>query len=250
LLITEVELIPSSKPAALPGSYSGLWEALYRLNEKAGSRQRLSSILKVSTHTIQRILVDGDVPVIGDRSSRRQSLAWARTLTRLAAGLDMDPLSLLEDVGFDMNDGIGQLVESELVKLGGGETRPGSPVLALAEVLMGVLGSEGSTSAEPLTKALSRYIELNRRTSGLRARDEEISEGSYCRSCLASIEGHGSGSREYCMWCGNEDGSLKSRPEVLEIMTDWFMSWQKGLDRSEARRRAESYMQAMPAWNS
>ncbi|MBN2586371.1 MAG: hypothetical protein JXA64_05560 [Candidatus Fermentibacteraceae bacterium] len=240
---------PSSKPAALPDPYSGLWEALYRLNEKVGSRQRLSSILKVSTHTIQRILVDGDVPETGDRSSRRQSLAWARTLTRLAAGLEMDPLTLLEDIGFDMGDGMDQLVDSELVKLGSGETRPGSPVLTLAEVLMDVLGSQRSASAEPLSKALGRFIELNRRSSGLRATDEEISEGSYCRSCLASIEDHAPGSGDYCKWCGNEDGSLKPRLEVLEIMTDWFMSWQKGIDRQEAGRRAESYMQAMPAWN-
>jgi hypothetical protein len=240
----------TARPQGLPDSYSGIWAALAGMNENIGSRQRLASILKVSTHTIQRILVDGDVPDIAGNASRRQSLAWARTLARLAAGLNMEPLPVLKDVGFEIDRDMKALVQFELHKLSNAESPEGSPVIALAEVFLNVLGSEDSSGAKPLIKALGRYIDINRRSSSLRASDEEISEGAYCHSCLAFIKDSDSDSREYCSWCGNEDGSLKPRSDVLEIMTDWFMSWQKGLDRSEARRRAESYMQAMPAWNS
>jgi hypothetical protein len=59
----------------------------------------LSQRLGVSTHTIQRILVDGRVPHFGKRVGPRQSLAWARTITRLAVRLGAKPRSWIESVG-------------------------------------------------------------------------------------------------------------------------------------------------------
>ena len=52
----------------------------------------------------------------------------------------------------------------------------------------------------------------------------------------------------YCRYCANEDGELRPREEVLGILTHWMQRWQGGLDETEARRRAERFMSAMPAW--
>jgi len=237
-----------TRPLSLPESYSRLWQALSRMDEKIGSRQRLAAVLRVSTHTIQRILVDGNVPAV-ETVSRRQSLAWARTLARLAYGLDVDPVLLLKSIGYRIDSELSELVDSELCKLDDEEFQKRSPALTLAEILLDVLRSDGSLRSEHLKKALDGYIELNSRISRLRASDAGLRDGSYCRSCLAALDSDSTGSGEYCRWCSNADGSLKPRSEVLEIMTEWFQSWQNDIDRSEARRRAESYMQAMPAWN-
>ncbi len=238
----------SSLPEALPKSYRELWKALYSLDRRAGSRQRMSSLLKVSTHTIQRILVDGNVPDIGGTASRRQSLAWARTLVRLAVGLQLDPMQLLEKVGFRIDSEIEELSVSETDKLRQDSSAPADPALILARMLKDIMDSQDSPADGRLTSALSGFIEKYSRASTPRASDDQIADGSFCRSCLARLD-ENSSSSIYCRWCSNEDGSLKTRQEVLEIMTDWFLSWQPGIDRLEASRRAESYMNAMPAWN-
>lgn len=235
-------------PEKLPEAYWDLWQALAGMNRQVGSRQRLASMLRVSTHTIQRILVDGDVPDIGGSASRRQSMAWARTLIRLADGLEMAPLPLLISVGYAADNPLTELVDTELCRLREDEPAQASPADTLAEILLDVLGE--TPESMTLRRALDGYIQLRRRKRHPRASDEMISRGDYCRSCLAPLDPDDHADGDYCRWCGTEDGDLRPRSQVLEIMTDWFLSWQNGIDRKEARRRAESYMRAMPAWNS
>jgi hypothetical protein len=246
LLIMEVTMSGQIMPKALPEDYRNLWEALHEMDVRIGSRQKLASALKVSTHSIQRILVDGDVPDMGGSVSRRQKLAWARTLVRLSFGLDLDPLQLLRKTGFVDETGLDELVESEMIKMKRDAVPASEPSIALARVLSSVLDREEVPAGDSVRRALENFIDINQRMIELRASDDDLASGSFCASCLAHLEDP---SRSYCRWCGDENGNLRSRDQVLEIVTDWFMSWQRDIDRNEARRRAESYMNAMPAWN-
>src|SRR4030095_15356752 len=91
-----------SKPAppkGLPPGFRPIWTALQAADAQAASRAVLSQRLGVSTHTIQRILVDGRVPHFGKRVGPRQSLAWARTTRRLAVRLGAKPRSWIESAG-------------------------------------------------------------------------------------------------------------------------------------------------------
>jgi len=53
----------------------------------------------------------------------------------------------------------------------------------------------------------------------------------------------------YCAHCSNPDGSLKSREEVFEGMTN-FMMMSQNMDRETAERAAKEHMSKMPAWES
>jgi hypothetical protein len=53
---------------------------------------------------------------------------------------------------------------------------------------------------------------------------------------------------DYCRYCTDEKGTLKSRVEIQRGVAEWFKSWQPNLDDEKALARAESYMKAMPAW--
>jgi hypothetical protein len=160
----------------------------------------------------------------------------------------MEPLPLLISVGYAADPRLTGLVDAELGRLREDESAQASPADTLAEILLDVLAE--SPESMTLRRALDGYIQLRRRTRHPRASDEMIGRGDYCRSCLAPLDPGGQTDGDYCRWCGTEDGNLRPRSQVLEIMTDWFLSWQEGIDRKEARRRAECYMQAMPAWNS
>ena len=89
----------SMPPKGLPPGFRPIWAALQAADTAAGSRAVLSKRLGVSTHTIQRILVDGRVPHFGKKVGPRQSLAWARTITRLAVRLGAKPRSWIESAG-------------------------------------------------------------------------------------------------------------------------------------------------------
>jgi hypothetical protein len=53
---------------------------------------------------------------------------------------------------------------------------------------------------------------------------------------------------DYCRYCTDEKGTLKSRAEIQRGVAEWFKSWQPNLDDEKALARAENYMKAMPAW--
>jgi hypothetical protein len=72
----------------------------------------------------------------------------------------------------------------------------------------------------------------------------------YCQSCsmpLDTAEARGP-SKAYCKYCTDEEGNLKSREEVKRGIVMWLKSWQEGITDKQALKRAEHFMQAMPAW--
>jgi hypothetical protein len=72
----------------------------------------------------------------------------------------------------------------------------------------------------------------------------------FCHSCAAPLgmpEFKGP-AENYCKYCTNETGELKTREEIQKGIADWFQSWQPGLDEQKALQRAADYMKAMPVW--
>ncbi len=53
---------------------------------------------------------------------------------------------------------------------------------------------------------------------------------------------------KYCQYCSDEQGNLKKREEVQFGIAQWLKQWGPNLDDSTALKRADAYMQAMPAW--
>jgi len=50
-----------------------------------------------------------------------------------------------------------------------------------------------------------------------------------------------------CVYCSNEDGSLKPRDIVREGMIEFWMAREK-LDRASAEKATDDHMLKMPAW--
>jgi hypothetical protein len=71
-----------------------------------------------------------------------------------------------------------------------------------------------------------------------------------CYSCsmpLSDPENRGP-SDIYCKYCTDSEGNLKPRPDVTRGIALWLKSWQTGITDAEAKRRAQHFMKAMPAW--
>ena len=90
------------------------------MGEEAGIRTayELARRLNVSTHTLQRILVDGTPPDFRKKQGRRLILSWTRTLARLARGLDKEARPWIEGVGIRWDDDIRKAAERELARSG------------------------------------------------------------------------------------------------------------------------------------
>ena len=74
-----------------------------------------------------------------------------------------------------------------------------------------------------------------------------------CMSCgmpITKLEDFGGGNpaNVYCVHCSNPDGSLKSRDEVFEGMTN-FMMMSQNMDRETAEKAVKERMAKMPAWS-
>lgn len=72
----------------------------------------------------------------------------------------------------------------------------------------------------------------------------------FCQSCgvpLAMPEMQGP-AENYCKYCSDEQGNLKSKDEVQWGISEWLKTWQPGLTPEKALSRAAHYMKAMPAW--
>ncbi len=54
-------------------------------------------------------------------------------------------------------------------------------------------------------------------------------------------------SKEYCVFCARQDGSMQSYPEKLDGTTDFLMRTQ-GLDEKAARELAVRTLAKLPAW--
>jgi len=71
----------------------------------------------------------------------------------------------------------------------------------------------------------------------------------FCHSCASPLSGEFKGAAEnYCKYCSDEKGNLKSREAVQRGIAEWFKSWQPNLDEKKALQRAATYMKSMPAW--
>jgi hypothetical protein len=103
-------------PRRLPPGYGDLWRSLSLADASSASRAELARRLSVSTHTLQRILVDGDPPDFRRPQGRRLVLSWVRTLSRIARGLDSDPRACIEAVGIRWDDDARAAAEGEAVR--------------------------------------------------------------------------------------------------------------------------------------
>jgi hypothetical protein len=112
-------------PAALPPGFHEIWRALSAADAEASSRQVLARELGLSTHTIQRILVDGDVPDLLSTRNLRVIRAWVRIITRLAHRFGRDPRAWVETAGVAWDESVAALVEDTL---GGLAPRAGAPL--------------------------------------------------------------------------------------------------------------------------
>jgi hypothetical protein len=97
-------------PARLPREFADIWQALHQADAEAASRQALAVELGISTHTLQRILVRGDVPVLRGNENRRIVHAWTRTISRLARHFDRDPRAWLTRVGIPWSEEVARIV--------------------------------------------------------------------------------------------------------------------------------------------
>lgn len=72
----------------------------------------------------------------------------------------------------------------------------------------------------------------------------------FCYSCAAPLEmpDFKGPAENYCKYCTDDKGNLKSRDKVQHGVAQWLKSWQPGLDQDKALARAAHYMKAMPAW--
>ena len=57
----------------------------------------------------------------------------------------------------------------------------------------------------------------------------------------------GDESKDYCVYCAKEDGSMKSFDEAVEGMAE-YMSESEKIDKNFARKIVLEYMKSMPAW--
>ena len=79
-----------------------------------------------------------------------------------------------------------------------------------------------------------------------------MSENKICQSCgmpMRSTEEFGGqdSNNNYCCYCTNEAGKLKSYAEVKQGFTQFIVKTQ-GVDISEAEKMAQAAMEKMPAW--
>ena len=108
-------------PARLPAGFREIWDALREADRESTSRQVLARDLGISTHTIQRILVDGDVPDLAGTRNARVLRAWVRIIARLARKFGRDARIWVEAVGISWDDTVAGVVDDTLAKLAAGD---------------------------------------------------------------------------------------------------------------------------------
>ncbi|MCD4707294.1 MAG: hypothetical protein K8S62_06115 [Candidatus Sabulitectum sp.] len=264
-------------PKNLPECFESLWTAIAEADEAAVSRQTLATELRISTHTIQRILVDGDVPDFSNSVSRHILNSWTRTITRLAVHFGHNPLEWVKMVGIQPEERIIEIIEQTISTItktvsiphdvlirnisGTNASDPFSPSLPCSDdsfferlgrkmfdVIIPELMEKNLIPDECFANseaASGRFATVQGRADG-----KQLMAGNFCHSCLAPLDDeHNTGVSDiYCCYCSDENGILLPREKVLIIMTEWFMHWQTNLTESEACRRADLYMCSMPAW--
>jgi len=54
--------------------------------------------------------------------------------------------------------------------------------------------------------------------------------------------------KQFCKYCADESGTVKSREEILGGIVNWLRMMQPELADDVATKRAVYYMKAMPQW--
>ncbi|NQT27583.1 hypothetical protein HQ585_19670 [candidate division KSB1 bacterium] len=72
----------------------------------------------------------------------------------------------------------------------------------------------------------------------------------FCYSCGAPVDmpDFKGPAENFCKYCTDETGDLKSREVVKVGISQYLKSWQPDLTDDQADIRADHYMNAMPAW--
>ena len=72
----------------------------------------------------------------------------------------------------------------------------------------------------------------------------------FCFSCSVPLDvpDFKGPAEDYCKYCTDESGKLKSKEVIQQGIAEWLKSWQPGLDDKKAQKRAEYFMKSMPAW--
>jgi hypothetical protein len=72
----------------------------------------------------------------------------------------------------------------------------------------------------------------------------------FCRSCAAplAMPDFKGPTENYCKYCTDEKGVVKTREAVQAGVAQWFLTWQPGVDAKTADQRAATYLKAMPHW--
>jgi hypothetical protein len=72
----------------------------------------------------------------------------------------------------------------------------------------------------------------------------------HCHACGMPLAGEESGKAKnnLCQYCSDDKGNLVPRDQAIAGIAAWLKSWSPSASDEEFRRRAEAYMNAMPAW--
>ena len=68
----------------------------------------------------------------------------------------------------------------------------------------------------------------------------------FCQSCGMPLADQSSD--QYCQYCTDEKGQLKPREAVREGIAGWLQMFTPNPETVNFKKRAESYLNAMPAW--
>ncbi|MBN1781070.1 hypothetical protein JW948_08110 [bacterium] len=68
----------------------------------------------------------------------------------------------------------------------------------------------------------------------------------FCQSCGMPLNAETTGS--YCHYCTDDQGQLKPREAVAEGIAAWLEMFTPDDGNVNFKKRAESYLAAMPAW--
>jgi hypothetical protein len=79
---------------------------------------------------------------------------------------------------------------------------------------------------------------------------EGFKMNKFCLSCGMPL--FGADGKEmpgnYCQYCTDEKGNLKSKEEITKGIAGWLQSWAPDTTGVDFTKRAEFYIKSMPAW--
>jgi len=75
-------------------------------------------------------------------------------------------------------------------------------------------------------------------------------EMKFCHSCGIILDGNIAKevAPDLCGYCADEKGNLKPKEEVQKGVAEWLKSFAPKDVNADFMKRAENYMNAMPAW--